>query len=282
MNDWLPLIQKMAVFVFLVSSMMATGLSLAPAEIMGPLRDLRCVLLSLVLNFVFAPAFAWLLTVVIPLESGHAAGLLLLSGAAGAPFLPKLVDTARGDPALAAGLMVLLTAATILFLPFAVPLMVPGLPADPWSIARPLVLLIVVPLAAGMLVKSRLAGFAWRAAPVLARIGNASLLLLFVLLITVNIRSLLGVLGSGAIAAAAIYVFGLFATGWLLGGSEPRKRGVLGLATAARNFGAALVPAASSQDSHVTIMLIVCAIVCLVICFLAAGWLRRMMISAPR
>jgi len=52
--------------------------------------------------------------------------------------------------------------------------------------------------------------------------------------------------------------------------------GVLGIATAARNFGAALVPAASSfSDPKVTIMIIVGAIVCLVVSFLAAGWLRR-------
>ena len=114
-----------------------------------------------------------------------------------------------------------------------------------------------------MLVKSGAATLAARAAPVLAKIGNASLLLFFVLLIALNVRLLLGVIGSGAILVALLYFAGLFIIGWLLGGSKPEVRGVLGLATAARNFGAALVPAASSfKDPKVTIMIIVGAIVC--------------------
>lgn len=256
--------------------MLATGLRLTPPTIIEPLRDVRFVALALGLNFVLAPTFAWLLTVVVPLDQGHAIGLLLLGGAAGAPFLPKVVETARGDPALAAALMGLLTLGTILFLPFALPLMIPGLQADPWSIARPLVLLIVLPLAVGMFVKSCASTFAGGAAPVLARIGNAALVLVFVLLLALNARALLGVLGSGAIFAALLYFVGLFVIGWLLGGPQSEVRGVLGLATTSRNFGAALVPAANSfSDPKITVMIIVGAIVCLIVSFLAAGWLRR-------
>ena len=128
----------------------------------------------------------------------------------------------------------------------------------------------------GMLLKSCAATFAGRAAPVLGKIGSASLVLLFVLLVVLNFHDLLGVIGSGAILATLLYFAGLFILGWLLGGSKPEVRGVLGLATTARNFGAALVPAASSfTDSKVTIMIIVGAIVCLIVAFLAARWLRR-------
>ena len=274
--DALLHLQKLSVLVFLVSSMGAMGLTLTPQAILAPLHNGRLVLLALGLNFVLAPALAWLLTVVIPLEHGHAIGLLLLGGSAGAPFLPKVVETARGDLALTAALMGLLTAGTILFLPFALPLLIPGMQADPWGIARPLLLLIVLPLAVGMLLKSRAAALATRLAPGLAMAGNAALLLLIVLLIALKGRALLGVVGSGAIFAALLYFAGLFVMSWLLGRALPRERGVLSLATTARNFGAALVPAASSFiDPNVTLMIVVGAIVCLVISFLAAGWLRR-------
>lgn len=275
MADLAYVAAKISMLAYLVSSMLAVGLALTPQAIAAPLRNVRLVLLALVLNFVFAPAFACLVVRLIPLDPGHAAGLLLLGGAAGAPFIPKLVETARGDLALATALMSLLTLGTILFLPFALPLMIPGLQAEPWSIARPLVLLIVLPLVVGMVVKSTAATLAVRSAPVLAKIGNAALLLFFVLLIALNVRALLGAIGSGAILAALLYFVGLFMIGWLLGGSKPGVRGVLGLATTARNFGAALVPAASSfSDPKVTIMIIVGAVVCLVVSFLAAGWLR--------
>src|SRR6187397_1027924 len=148
MTEVLHRIETAAVLVFLVSSMGAMGLTLTACAIAAPLRDVRFVLLALALNFVIAPVCAWLLTIIIPLDRGHAAGLMLLGGAAGAPFLPKLVETARGDLASAAALMALLTAGTILFMPFALPLMIPDLSATPWSIARPLLMLIIAPLAA--------------------------------------------------------------------------------------------------------------------------------------
>jgi bile acid:Na+ symporter, BASS family len=276
MHDLLRQIEKLSVAAFLVSSLLAIGLTLTLRTITAPLRDFRLVLLAVGLNFIIAPAFAWSLTFLIPPDDSHAIGLLLLGGAAGAPFVPKTVEVARGNIALAAALMVLLTVGTILFLPFALPLMIPGLKADAWSIARPLLLFIVVPLAAGMFVKNRAAALAARAAPVLAKIGSAALLLFFVLLIAINFRLLLGILGSFVVVAALVYFVGLFGIAWLLGGAIPGARGVLALATTGRNFGAALAPAASSfNDPKITVMIIVGAIVCVMVSFVAAKWLRR-------
>ena len=51
-----------------------------------------------------------------------ALGLFLLAGSAGAPFLIKLASAAKSDLALSAGLLVLLVPATVVFLPFYVPL----------------------------------------------------------------------------------------------------------------------------------------------------------------
>ena len=119
---------------------------------------------------------------------------------------------------------------------------------------------------------------AMRAARILIQIGNAFLLLLFVLLIALNVRALLGLVGSGTIAIVVVYITGLFVAGWVFGGANPKVRGLLGLGTAARNFGAALVPATSNfRDPAVSIMLIVSAIVCLVISFIAAHWLKQRM-----
>lgn len=283
MAELLPHLQKLSMLVFLWSSMLAMGLTLTLPALVAPLRKVQFVLLALALNFVVAPAFAWLLTVVIPLDRGHAIGLLLLGGVAGAPFIPKVIANARGNLALAAALMGLLTLGTIFFLPFALPLMIPGLQADPWSIARPLVLLIVLPLAVGMLVNKLAPILAAHTAPVLAKIGNAAMLLLFALMIGLNFRALLGVIGSGAIGAALLFFAGLFIISWLFGGQNSEERAALGIATTARNFGAALVPAAQSfTESTVTIMIIVGAIVCLIVSFVAAAWLRRRIQAEPQ
>lgn len=276
MGDVLQSVQALSVPAFIVSCTAAMGLTLTPRAMVAPLKSARVVMLALGLNFVLAPAFAWLLTFVIPLDRGHSIGLMLLGGAAGAPFLPKLVENARGDAALAAALMCLLTLGTILFLPFALPLMIPSMRADAWSIAAPMLLLIVVPMIAGMLINVHAGSFAIRVAPLLAKISNASFLLFAILLVTRNMRTLLGVIGSGAVLAALLYIAGLLAAGWLVGGAKVETRGTVALATAARNFAAALVPAAKCfADPKPTVMLTVSAIVCLALTFLAAGWLRR-------
>ena len=275
-------LQKLAMLAFLVSSMLAIGMTLTLRAMAAPLRNGRFLLLALVLNFVIAPGFAWLLTRLIPLDRGYAVGLMLLGGAAGAPFLPKVVETARGDPAMAAALLGLLTVGTILFLPFALPFLIPGMQADPWSIARPLVLLIVLPLAFGMLARGIAPDISTVVAPVIKMIGNAAMILLFILLLSLNFHVLLGVIGSGAILAALLYFCGLFVTCFFLGGSMPEIRGVLALATVGRNFGAAIVPATNSfSDPNVTVMIVTGAIVCLVVSFLGAVWLRRDKISVP-
>src|ERR1051326_8778573 len=97
MTQLLHFITKLSVFVFLISSMLGTGMGLTFRVLIEPLSQGRLVLLALGLNFVLAPLLAWLVTMVIPLQSGHAIGLLLLGGDAGAPFVPKLVETARGN-----------------------------------------------------------------------------------------------------------------------------------------------------------------------------------------
>jgi BASS family bile acid:Na+ symporter len=173
--------------------------------------------------------------------------------------------------------MALLTFGTILFLPFALPLVVPGLRADPWTIARPLVLLIILPLCIGMFVKSRAPVFAGRTAPVFGNIANAALLLFSLVFIAPNAGLLPGLIGDGTIIITMIYFASLFIMGWLLAGSRrPEVRGVMGLATTGRNFGIALVPAAGGfNDPKVTIMIVVSAVVCSIVSFTAAGWARR-------
>ncbi len=277
MDEVLQFIEKASLFTFLVSSMLATGLGLGMRSIMRPLCDVRLVMMALMLNFVLAPAAAWLMTRVIPLQQGHANGLLLIGGAAGAPFLPTVVRMARGDIACASAVMVLSALGTILFIPLVLPLFVADLTSPPWEIARPLLLLMIAPLLAGILIRTMLPSRAETGGRVLSAIGNAALLLFSVLLLGRSLPALMDVLGSGAIAAALLFFVLLFAAGWIFGGSSREVRGAMALGASARNFGAAFIPATGSlRDPGVTIMLTVSAIVGLSSSFLAARWVRHL------
>src|SRR5262245_47855977 len=106
--------------------MAAAGLGLGVRDVAAPLGRGRLVALALAANFVAAPAVAYGLTRLVPLKEPHAVGLLLLGGAAGAPFLPKLAEAARGDLAFSVGLTLLLTVGSVIFMPVALPLLIPG------------------------------------------------------------------------------------------------------------------------------------------------------------
>jgi bile acid:Na+ symporter, BASS family len=71
--------------------------------------------------------------------------------------------------------MVLLMVVTVGYLPIVLPLLLPGVTVDPWQIARSLILLMLLPLAAGLALKSRYEGFATQAKRVLDWISNVSL-----------------------------------------------------------------------------------------------------------
>ena len=148
-------IMNLSTLVFVVTSMLAMGLSLTVAQILAPLRNTRLVILALAANFVLAPIAAYLITQAFPLTDSLKTGLILVSTAAGAPFLPRLAQMAKGNLAFSVGLMVLLMVTTVLYMPLMLPLLVGGVTVNPWDIARPLIFLMLFPLAAALFVKAR-------------------------------------------------------------------------------------------------------------------------------
>jgi BASS family bile acid:Na+ symporter len=140
------------------------GLSLTVKQIVAPLRDARSVALALAANFILIPISALVISRLAQLDPSLSIAFLLLGAAAGAPFLPKLAPVAGGSLAFSVGLMVLLMVITVAYMPLVLPLLLEGVSVDPLKIARSLVLLMLIPLAAGLLVKARYDGFriAWR------------------------------------------------------------------------------------------------------------------------
>jgi BASS family bile acid:Na+ symporter len=255
-----------AMLCFVISSMLAMGAGLTVTQIIEPLRNAMLVGLALFANFVLMPLGAFLLGKVLGLEDPFAVGLLLLGCAAGAPFLPKLAELAKGDIAFAVGVMVLLMVITVAYLPIVLPLLLPGVTVDPWQIAQSLVLLMLLPLAVGLFAKARFEHVAVQWRPILARISSLSLIALIALLVAANIKSVLQVFGTGGILAGILFIgLGLVA-GWLLGGTATDTRRVMALGTAQRNIAAALVVANQSfDDPKVVVMVVVVAIVGLIV-----------------
>jgi BASS family bile acid:Na+ symporter len=265
----MELMQKVvpvAMLAFVLSSMLAMGLGLTVGGIIAPLRDVRRVVLSLLANFVLVPLIALALAALLRLDQPLGVGLLLLGSAAGAPFLPKLTQLAKGNLAFAVGLMVLLMVITVGYLPLVLPLLLPGVSVNSAKIARSLFLLMLLPLAGALALKARFAATAARTKPILDRISNLSLILFVLLMVTVNLINVLAVFGTRGILAGLLFIAISFATGWLFGGPDMDGRRVLALGTAQRNIAAALVVGSQSfTDPKVVVMVVVVAIVGLLI-----------------
>jgi bile acid:Na+ symporter, BASS family len=265
----MELMQKatsVAMLVFVLSSMVAMGLNLTVGQIIAPLRNARLVVLSLLVNFVLMPLGALALAGLLRLDRPMGVGLLLLGSAAGAPFLPKLAQIAKGNLAFGVGLMVLLMVVTVGYLPLVLPSLLPGVSVNPAKIARSLFLLMLLPLAGALAVKAYFADVAARTKPLFDRLSNLGLIVLMLLITTGNVNNVLAVFGTGGILAGLLFIAIGFVTGWLLGGPDLSTRRVLALGTAQRNIAAALVVGSQSfSDPKVVVMVVVVAIVSLLI-----------------
>jgi BASS family bile acid:Na+ symporter len=271
---------SVAMLCFVISSMLAMGLGLTIGEIVAPLRNIRLIVLSLVANFVLMPLVAIALATLLRLDEAFGVGLLLLGSAAGAPFLPKLAQIAKGNLAFAVGLMVLLMVITVGYLPVALPVLLPGVSVNPAQIARSLFLLMLLPLAAALAVRAKFPPAAARAKLLLDRLSNWSLILLIVLLTVVNLKSVLAVFGTGGILAGLLFLAAGYGIGWVLGGPAADTRRVLGLGTSQRNIAAALVVSRQSfDDPNVVVMVVVVAIVGLLILMPLSRWLAKKVIE---
>jgi BASS family bile acid:Na+ symporter len=275
MTDALQRLADLSVLVFVVGSMLAMGMSQRLAEVVAPLRRPLTIVLALVVNFVLSPLLALALIRIIPLQPAHATGLLLLSAAAGAPFLPKLAEICGGNLAYSVALMMLLMGGSTLFMPSVLPLIAPGLQTDPWAVAKPLLVLMLIPLGIGFALA--LAGASWleRLLAFVRRLSNLALVLLVVLLIGLNLKTLLGTLGSFAVATYTVYLLAIMTAAYLLGAADAPTRNVFALGAGCRNVPAALVIArANSDDPAVTVMLIVAFVVTLVVLLVLARAMR--------
>jgi bile acid:Na+ symporter, BASS family len=269
---------EVAVPIYVVSSMLLLGMSLRLSDVVAPLRQPRTVVVALAVNFIAAPLVAFLLSRVIPLEPAHAIGLLLLASAAGSPFIPKLVEVAGGNLAFSVAIMILLIIGSIVFLPAVLPLISPGLSASRLSIAMPLILLMLLPLAIGFVLSARWGRISERVLPFLRGISRFTFLLVLVLLLGLNIQSLIDTLGSFAIGTYILFVMALVLLSYAVGGGDPGARGDFALASGQRNISAALVVAVENfNDPAVVVMVLVGAVVGLFLMLGTARLLRTRM-----
>ncbi|MEP7213640.1 MAG: transporter [Acidobacteriota bacterium] len=272
----LPVLLNVAVTVFAVSSMLSVGFGHKLRDVISPLRDIPGLITAVVANFVLVPLLAVGIVWLIPLDRGMATGMIIVAAAAGAPMAIKLASNAGENVAFAAAILVLLLVVSIVYMPLVIPLLAEGGSVSAWSIARPLVLTMLMPLAVGFLIKIYIPRLSDALLPYLGIITNVSLVALVALTLYLNFSSVIGVFGTGGIQAALLLVAGSFAIGYAVGTFDKSEKTVLGFATAQRNFAAANVVAIQAfTDSGVLVMAIVISMVAMLLLPLSLAFGKR-------
>jgi len=261
LNDFFSAIAGISGLLFVVTSMLAMSLSLSIQQMTQPLKNVRLVVLALLANFVLVPLLAFGITKVIPLDQSLQIGVILLGTAAGAPFIPKLVQGAKGNVAYAVGLMFLIMVVTIFYLPLVLPLLLPGVEVNPWDIAKSLIVTMLIPLVLGMLIKSHSPDVADLWATVMQKISGLSILIMMVVGLGLNISNILSFIGTRGIGAMALLIAGALLIGLLFGGRDPGVRTAMGLSTANRNGAAALLVATQNFSGTNTLPFVLVGVI---------------------
>jgi BASS family bile acid:Na+ symporter len=227
------------VVIFTVANLAAMGLELNLRDALRTLRSARAIGLILLWGWVVGPALAYLMTRVLPLTEVHAAGLLLISLAPTAPFFPLMVRKARGDMSFAGAVMLLTTLGTVLFLPLLAPLLIEGLTVDAWSLAKPLLMMVLLPLLIGGAIRAFAPNAAEKLFPVVKKIGGIFLLITLVLTLVLYGREMLSLVGSFAPGAQVLFFVAITAISYTIGfGLEQPQRSAMALGMCTRNIAA--------------------------------------------
>ena len=270
---------QILVLLYTVTNMASLGLELNLRETMTSLRSARLVVLTLLWGWVVGPAVAVLLTKVLPLAEPHALGLLVFSLAPVAPMVSLLARRARSDMDFTAALIPLAMVATVVLLPLMAPWLMKGLTLNIWALAKPLLLLVLLPLVVCAAIKVYASPVAEKLSPVVKRLAGISTVMTLGFVVVFHFQDIVNTLGSYAIGAEVLFLLAIALVSYRIGfGLKQGERSAMALAMATRNGAPmlAVFTAFPDQDPRMLVMILLSGPVPAIVAFpLAAFFASR-------
>ena len=230
------------ILIFTVSSLAAMGLQVRMPEVIVALRNKKSLALIFVWGWVVGPALGFLITKIIPLDTPYAAVMLMTSLAPCAPFLPQMIDRARGDVPFAGAFIPLATVGTVVLMPLLAPLLIKGVSVSSWALAKPLIISVLIPLIVGTVIRTYASKVADKIFKPVKLIAGLSTLLTMVIAFLVFGKSMLNTAGSYALLSMTVFGLLLGFLAYRFGfGLKQSQRSVMGLGMGTRNITAALL-----------------------------------------
>jgi bile acid:Na+ symporter, BASS family len=251
----------------IVLTVTALGLRARRGDVQSLLADRGRLARSLLSMHVVMPLLAVALAVAFDLHPAVEVALVALAVSPVPPLLPKKELKAGGRGSYAVGLLVVSAVLAVVTVPAAVALVGPevGDPRhlSPNAVARLVATTVLVPLAAGIVIRGLAPGFANRAVKPAVSLSTLLFSAAALLVVAASLRSILALMGNGTLLAIAVFSATGLATGHVLGGPAREDRVVLALSTASRHpgvaiaAGAALAPGETRMLAAVVLYLVV-------------------------
>jgi BASS family bile acid:Na+ symporter len=230
------------VFIFTVASLFVMGLQVKMDEVIAAFKNKKSIALILVWGWVLGPALAYLIVWALPLAEPFVIGLLLFCMAPAAPFLPLLVERAKGDMSFAAALVPLVAVGTVVFMPLMGPLLVKGVSITTWMLAKPLLLTILLPLVIGAAVRHYAETAAIKIIPAVNVIAKLTTLAVIVWAAVIYGREMLATAGSFALLSMIVFMVVMGLITYRFGfGLKRNQRSVMSLGMLTRNGSVVLI-----------------------------------------
>ena len=245
------------VLVFTVSNLAAMGLQVRMPEVMVALRNKSALALIFVWGWVLGPAVGYLITKALPLEEPYVVVVFLCSLAPCAPFLQQMVGKARGDMGFAGAFVPLVMVGTVVLMPLLAPLLIKGVTISTSSLAKPLLLTILLPLIIGALIRHVADQGTTRIFPVVKKLAGFSTLLTIVWCLVLYGRGMLNTAGELALLSMTLFMVGMGLITYLIGfGMKQNQRSVMALGMGTRNIAAVLAAALAipNGDPRIVVM----------------------------
>jgi BASS family bile acid:Na+ symporter len=234
------------VMITLIEMMVAIGLSVTFADLAGVARNGRLIGRAALANYVCVPGATVGLLLLFDPHPMVGVGFLILAVCPGAPYGPPFTAIAKGDVAVAVGLMAILAGSSAILAPILLHYLLPmvsgdePLTVDIAKIVATLLATQLVPLCVGVAVRHGRPTLAERLRKPANGVSKLLNLAAVGLILFVQFQSLTEVRPRGFVGMLAL-LLASWAAGWLLGGPKEDSRRAVTLTSSLRNVGVGLV-----------------------------------------
>ncbi|HEY2024517.1 hypothetical protein [Paraburkholderia sp.] len=273
MTETLMVLLKVSIAVLIAG----VGAGTSPSELTYLWRRPGLLLRSLTAMYLVVPAVAFGLVLIIPVEPGVKAAMLVLAVSAGAPLLPRRLKNLNSQQYI---FSLLITSSLVAIV--AVPVWAAMLDAyfdatvelSLRTVVSDIAEAVLLPIMIGMAARAMFPSWSERLSDRVLMIAGVVLAASGVVLLVVHREHLVGLTLPGVLALAALMIFALF-IGHLFGGPEPDNRSALAIACATRHVGIALIVATEFVGAKTLVLVIAYFVTAFTVSSIYLTWRRR-------